>query len=124
MAFVYKDDIYVGKSKRRRCGFVDDERGAMLVDHGGNSSGIRNHYFCYQSEIYELNRREIHEDGKTIYEFSALSRIRSLPAFQENVESIRILIKEAVLAEQEWSNAQLPKPFEFNSDRYIFQFRF
>ena len=124
MAFEYKDDIYVGNSKRKRGGFVDEERGVMLVDHGGNSSGIRNHYFCYQSEIFELNRREIHEDGKTIYEFGSYSKNRSSPVFQQNIKTIRTLIKEAVLAEQEWSNAQLPKPFEFNSDRYIFQFTF
>lgn len=124
MSFVFKDNIYVGKSQRKRGGFVDEERNVTLVGHSRNSSGIQYYYFIFQDEIFELSKREFHENGKTIYEFSVLSRVRSLPIFQENIDDIRVLIKEAVLAEQEWLNAQLPKPFEFSPDRYIFQFTF
>ena len=124
MAFIYKNDIYVGKSKRKRTGFVDDERGVMLVGWTRNSSGVEYYYFIFQDEIFELTKREIHKDGKTIYEFGSLSKSRESPVFQDNKDAIRALIKEAVLVEQEWQNANLPKPFEFNPDRYVFHFTF
>lgn len=122
MPFEYKDDIYVGNSKRRRGGFVDEENEVMLVSHTRDSSGVSYKYFIFDNEIFDLTLSTRPENKKTIFQFGALSSSRRNDTFEKNKEKIRNYIKEAVLAEKKWMCRNYPE--KYDADNYIFQFAF
>lgn len=138
MAFVFDPNFTMRGRLRARGAFIDDERDVVFMSASGQP-GVR--YFALRlgggreevgGQMYQIilkqrceNEKIIYEIGRSLGAYKNMSPIESDPEFfKKNIDKIRGLVKEAILADAEYSYITGSLNGAFDPSNYEFEFLF
>lgn len=124
MAFKYDSDFLMPNNNdpRMKGGFVDDESGAFFV-WLQKIPDLHIARLQYNDDNFDFSISTASRDNKTTYTINRYKCGKSEDDFQKQKPKIRMLIKDALLAELNLFYGHMP-PEKFDLDGCVFEFTF